>query len=230
MSSEGVHGQIERYYSARIREHGAVARGVDWRDPASQVRRFDEISRLWGQRRDFSLNDLGCGYGALLGYLRERGFQGSYAGVDVSAAMIEAAKESHTVGPSTAFTVGTRPAGPAEFTVASGIFNVREKIAGPAWYRHVVETLEMMHEASTLGFAFNLLSLHSDPEYRRPDLYYADPGAILDECARRFSRHIALAQDYGLYEFTLIVRRAPLPAPLVPEPAGDDDAGYVPGP
>jgi hypothetical protein len=56
------------------------------------------------------------------------------------------------------------------------------------------------------GFGFNLLSLHSDPEYRRGDLYYSDPGKMLDYCARRHSRHVACLQDYGLYEYTLIVR------------------------
>jgi len=40
----------------------------------------------------------------------------------------------------------------------------------------------------------------------RPDLYYADPRLYFDYCKRNFSRHVALLHDYGLWEFTVIVR------------------------
>ena len=38
-------------------------------------------------------------------------------------------------------------------------------------------------------------------------LYYADPGRLFDLCKRRYSRNIALLHDYGLYEFTILVRK-----------------------
>jgi hypothetical protein len=38
-------------------------------------------------------------------------------------------------------------------------------------------------------------------------LYYADPCAIFDLCKRRYSRNVALLHDYGLYEFTIVVRK-----------------------
>lgn len=39
----------------------------------------------------FSINDLGCGYGALLDYLDARGFKTDYTGIDVSPEMVRAA-------------------------------------------------------------------------------------------------------------------------------------------
>jgi hypothetical protein len=41
----------------------------------------------------------------------------------------------------------------------------------------------------------------------RADLFYADPCVYFDLCKRRYSRQVALLHDYGLYEFTLIVRK-----------------------
>jgi hypothetical protein len=38
-------------------------------------------------------------------------------------------------------------------------------------------------------------------------LYYADPCALFDLCKRRYSKHVALLHDYGLYEFTILVRK-----------------------
>ena len=40
----------------------------------------------------------------------------------------------------------------------------------------------------------------------RPDLHYAEPSHLFDHCARLYSRNVAVLQDYGLYEFTVIVR------------------------
>ena len=41
----------------------------------------------------------------------------------------------------------------------------------------------------------------------RPDLHYADPLALFDRCKRRYARDVALLHDYGLWEFTLLVRK-----------------------
>ena len=38
--------QTEAYYTARVREHGATARGVDWNSPESQALRFQQLLRI----------------------------------------------------------------------------------------------------------------------------------------------------------------------------------------
>jgi len=43
----------------------------------------------------------------------------------------------------------------------------------------------------------------------RDYLYYGDPCFYFDLCKRSYSRQVALMHDYGLYEFTLLVRKAP---------------------
>jgi len=43
----------------------------------------------------------------------------------------------------------------------------------------------------------------------RPDLHYADPCVLFDRCKRRHSPRVALLHDYGLWEFTILVRKAP---------------------
>jgi hypothetical protein len=42
----------------------------------------------------------------------------------------------------------------------------------------------------------------------REDLYYADPARLFDHCKTRFARNVTLLHDYGLYEFTMLVRKA----------------------
>ena len=55
--------------------------------------------------------------------------------------------------------------------------------------------------------AFLLLTKYSEKEYMRDNLYYADPLFIFDYCKRNFSKQVALLHDYGLYEFTILVKK-----------------------
>jgi SAM-dependent methyltransferase len=199
--------QVGRYYGEKLREHGASPQGVDWNGGESQRLRFGELLRIRGARREYSLNDIGCGYGALADYVVELGERCDYLGVDISPAMIEKARELHRARTGCRFLAGERADRNAEYTVASGVFNVKLDTPPAAWREHVLRTIDAIDQASTRGFAFNCLTQYSDAERMRPHLYYADPCELFDYCKRRFSRNVALLHDYGLYEFTLLVRK-----------------------
>jgi SAM-dependent methyltransferase len=205
--SDRLLGPIERYYTAKFEEHGPVPHGVDWNSDESQERRFAQLLRVTLPGRTFSLNDYGCGYGALALYLDRIGYDVDYRGFDISARMREAARQ--IVSDGAKIVDGPEGLQTADFTVASGVFNVRLGTADDAWLKYVLETLDQLDALSQRGFAFNALTSYSDPERMRADLYYADPAVLFDLCKRRYSRHVALLPDYGLYEFTILVRREP---------------------
>jgi SAM-dependent methyltransferase len=200
---------VERYYSGKVVEHGATARGADWKDEASQELRFRQLLEVCTDRGPFSINDYGCGYGALVSYLERNGYSFTYRGFDISEPMLAQARatygdRSHIefVGPG-----ATLPT--ADYTVSSGLFNVKLDTDPSRWGDYVLSTLGELDRLSGRGFAFNMLTAYSDREKMRADLHYADPGEVFDHCKRRFSRHVALLHDYGLYEFTILVRRDP---------------------
>ena len=95
----------------------------------------------------------------------------------------------------------------ADYTLASGIFNVRLETPEPLWEEYILATLATIDRLSQRGFAFNMLTCYSDPERMRGDLYYGDPCAFFDHCKRLFSREVALLHNYGLYEFTIRVHK-----------------------
>ncbi|WP_454732091.1 MULTISPECIES: class I SAM-dependent methyltransferase [Cupriavidus] len=198
---------VASYYTEKIKEFGPQPRGVDWNGVDGQVLRFTQLSRLLDVERPFSLADIGCGYGALLDFLTERYRDFQYIGLDIAEAMIEAAGKLHENKPQARFISGTEPPEVIDFAVASGIFNVRLSGSDEDWRSYILQTLERMHQFSTRGFAFNCLTSYSDADRMRSDLYYADPCEFFDLCKRKFSRNVALLHDYGLYEFTIIVRK-----------------------
>lgn len=200
---------VAGYYSARLAQYGQTPRGVDWNGPDSQGLRFEQLGRVIESRDGYSLNDLGCGYGAMLEYLEGVSGKFTYAGYDISEAMVQAARERHAARANATFTVAAHPLTPADYTVASGIFNVRLGHDDAAWRAYLEEVLAGMDRASVRGFAFNCLTSYSDADRMKPELFYADPCAVFDLCKRRFSKQVALLHDYGLYEFTILVRKAP---------------------
>lgn len=188
--------------------HGATARGVDWNSEASQQLRFEQLMRVLDQKTGpFSVNDFGCGYGALAAYLQERGFAFHYRGFDLSATMIEFARERYAHLNNCDFLTPPELLSPAEYTLASGIFNVKLTTDTEEWREYMLDTIDQLNGLSTRGFAFNVLTIHSDLERRRSDLFYEDPCYLFDYCRRRYSPWVALYHDYELYEFTVVVRK-----------------------
>lgn len=90
--------EVATYYAEKLAEHGDTPRGVDWNGEESQTIRFEQLCKVIDPKKmpGFSLNDLGCGYGALLDYLRDKYAACIYLGVDVSHEMIKAARQRHT--------------------------------------------------------------------------------------------------------------------------------------
>ena len=206
MSFSRILDDVAEYYTDRVRTHGATAAGVDWNSTESQSLRFDQLLKVCGPATRFSINDYGCGYGALLKYLDALGLVCDYRGFDISPEMIARARQLHQQSNDCEFFSDESRLRPAAYTVASGIFNVKLRASDDEWQAYMIHTVRRMADLSSKGFAFNVLSSYSDPERRRRDLHYADPSFWFDYCKRNFSRFVALLHDYPLYEFTILVR------------------------
>ena len=201
--------EVASYYSAKLAEHGETPHGVDWNGEEGQVLRFEQLSKVIFPATDFSLNDLGCGYGALFDYLKSHYRDFAYNGYDVSATMIRAAQGRYENDENVRFAIASEPSEMADYGITSGIFNVKFGRSDVEWLKYLEATLDVLDRTSKNGFAFNCLTAYSDKDKMRDDLYYADPCALFDLCKRRYSKNVALLHDYGLYEFTILVRKQP---------------------
>jgi SAM-dependent methyltransferase len=203
---------VARYYSDRLDAHGTTPQGVDWSSESSQQLRFTQLLRLIDGDSP-SIIDYGCGYGALAQRLVAEGREFRYVGFDVSDAMVEAAR-ALVQDSRCRFTASEKDIGRGDFTVASGIFNVRLHTPESDWHDYVLSTCDKIAALSERGFALNMLTRYADPPLMRDELYYADPMRYFAICKARYSRNVALLHDYDLYEFTLIVRLGAAATPL----------------
>lgn len=199
--------EISNYYSEKLAEHGESPQGVDWNGQESQTLRFEQLYKVIDTSTHFSVNDLGCGYGAFYDFLKQQSQLFSYTGVDVSEDMVRAAKQRYSDKDSAHFIFAREPDKIADYGIASGIFNVRLNRTDKEWLSYLETTLDTLDRTSRSGFSFNCLTSYSDAEKMKDYLYYANPSELFDFCKCHYSRNVALLHDYDLYEFTILVKK-----------------------
>jgi SAM-dependent methyltransferase len=204
---DAVRVPVAEYYSAKIARHGAKPRGVDWLCQPAQELRFVQLLRFCDLNCRFSLDDLGCGYGALVTYVERihPGAMVDYLGIDLSSAMIREARCLHPESSTRRFMVGHASPRVADFAVASGIMNVKLHNTDEVWEEFVAATLCDMWRSTRQGFAINFMA-EAPAEMIHPQLYRTHPERWVAYCVFSLGCSVEVLTGYGLREFTLIAR------------------------
>lgn len=206
MPSADIERRVADYYTGKLREHGPTHQGVDWNSWESQRTRFEQFMRVIPTSERVSVLDYGCGYGAFADHLEQVGADVDYVGFDVSSEMVASARQLAQDRPRRSFVAAREDLVPVDVTVASGIFNVRVGTDTERWHEYTLETISELASLSRRALAFNMLTSYSDPERMTDRLFYGDPCFYFDWCKRNVGRQVALLHDYGLWEFTIVVR------------------------
>jgi SAM-dependent methyltransferase len=196
------------YYSEMLKRHGATARGVDWPSAASQYLRFVQLLKLCDFSRPFSINDFGCGYGALLEYFEYRrpAVAIRYHGIDISPPMIEAAELRWKHNTLATFSVDSQCRDVADYSLASGVFNVKLDWPIEEWEAYIKSILTDLCAKSRRGFSVNFMLPLEQPSGEQL-LYRTGPDRWMD-FLKELDCSAEQISDYGLREFTLLARNS----------------------
>jgi len=203
-----VYAAIERYYTSMITKFGPTSRGVDWTCRPTQELRFVQLLKLCSFSSAFSLNDVGCGYGALIAYVARRHADASinYLGIDLSPAMVRSARRLWRGRSDAKFVAANAIPRSADYSIASGIFNVKLDQPLPRWESFIAMTLAGMRATGRRGFAANFMAPLPHGARAQAELYRTPPEPWIRYCERTLGSSVELLADYGLREFTLLVR------------------------
>ena len=209
MTIDETQKKLNEYFTEKLETFGATARGVDYNGEQARQIRFAELVKIIDPSRPFSIIDYGCGYGAMFEYLHAQDWDFDYYGVDLIEKMVNAGREKYRNFSKAQFTTDESELPRSDYLVAAGIFNIKLESPYNEWQNFVCDTLPRMNALCSKGFSFNMLTKYSDADRmaERPDLFYGDPLFFFDFCKRNFSRNVALLHDYGLYDFTILVRK-----------------------
>jgi SAM-dependent methyltransferase len=202
-----IYASVESYYSEKIIAFGPVPAGADWDSIITQEVRFQQLLKICNFSAPFALNDVGCGYGALFSYLTRYHSETDvdYLGFDVSPAMISQADSLQRDLSRAGFRVANISPRVADYSVASGLFNVKLDHSRDKWERYIGKTLVDMHASSRRGFAINFMTpdaVNENPE----GLYCTTSDPWIRFCEDRLGSTAQVIAGYGLREFTLLVR------------------------
>ena len=192
-------------FDHRLAEWGASARGVYWRNEDGQKLRFEVLARVFeGDAGPFTVNDLGCGYGAFFDFLEPRlgPRLARFAGIDISPAMVAEAK-ARIADRRAVFVRGLAAGEDADYSFASGTFNMCLEAKPAEWIDYVETSLAHLYGRSRKALAFNMLA-GSDKVHE--GLYYANPERFIAFCQGLGAR-VQFATDYPLDEWTIFARR-----------------------
>ena len=152
---------LSRAYQRALSRHGATPQGVFWNSSKSQAARFAALLSAVADhagRQNPSIADIGCGYGPMLDYMRDRPQYRSwhYAGIDITRAMIAEARRRHPQD-AARFAVGKLPPSRVDYAVFSGTFNLCLIDDMSHWQRYILDALSACWPRCSYGMALNLL-------------------------------------------------------------------------
>lgn len=213
-----IYSDVEAYYGARVAKYGATPLGVDWSCQATQSLRFVQLLKICDFSTRFSLNDVGCGYGALCAFLAMRypDFGIDYLGVDLSKAMVSRARRRFAMA-DRRFVVGQASPRLADYSVASGVMNVNVGYPRAVWEDFVAAMLRDMRRTSRRGFSVNFMSdvvtaSEAPDNSRATRIYRTSPERWIPYCENALGCSVETLDNYGMREFTLLLRCQENPA------------------
>jgi SAM-dependent methyltransferase len=194
--------QLESRYLERLSRDGAVAAAL-----GEPKRRQNYYFHFLLDAPQFaacdSILDVGCGYGDLATFLRGRGWEGRYVGIDVVPALIEAGRAKHPGTDLRVLDIESEPLD-EKFDWVTCIGALSGNTTEVDHLAHLGSMLRAMWSKCRRGISFNLLSPYVD--FKSPVHAHPPIGAIID-LVHDLSRRFVLRNDYMPFEYALHILR-----------------------
>ena len=210
--NRAVTAELVGHYEGCFLEHGRTPKGVDWPNAEDLANRFEVmlgVMRPTAGRASFL--DLGCGPGLLVDYLERTDRLGKieYAGIDLSAPMLESARAAWPDLPFERRDILAEPLAERSFdyVILNGVLTERVSVPREEMIAFAADLLEAAFAAARVGIAFNVMSKLVD--WEREDLFHWGFDEMAATLGPRLSRHMTIRADYGLREYTTYVYRGP---------------------
>jgi SAM-dependent methyltransferase len=204
--------ELVRHYDACLERYGPTPRGADWPNGADLAVRFQVMSGILDAAGDQPLLlDLGCGAGLLIDYLAatRRLDAVRYRGIDLSRAMVEAARQRW---PDRDFECRDIVAAPlpeqsVDIVIMNGVLTERVGLSVQEMTALAQALVTAAFRSARVGIAFNVMNAHV--VWQREDLFHWPFDAVAAFVRRELTAHYGFRADYGLYEYTCFAWRQP---------------------
>ena len=133
-------------------------------------------------KHQLRISDIGCGYGSLLAYLREKKINFNYSGYDINKNLI---KHCIKIYPKILFKVSYFPTEFTDITIASGTYNYTATDNVKIWEEYIIFNLKKCMAQSQFGLIFNLQFTKKE-SFIKNNIYYANIDYMYDKLKKVF--------------------------------------------
>jgi ubiquinone/menaquinone biosynthesis C-methylase UbiE len=190
------------FYNFHLQKFGDRPEALRW-TPQGQLRRYRTLADIATDLHGSTVLDYGCGTGDFYRFLRRRGIEVTYTGLDINRNFIDLAKRKY---PECTFRVmdisEDALEGYYDYIFICGVFN----LLVPGVKDDLEHALVSLFRHCNKGLALSALSSHTP--VKDPELNYTSPEDMVEFCLKNLSPYLALRHDRIQYDFTLYVYTA----------------------
>lgn len=187
---------IERYKS-RYQEYGYDIRTLGWNKGKQDIR-FGQLTKNIISN-NCSVLDIGCGFGDLYAFMKKRGWNGDYLGVDIVDELLNEAKTRHkNINVLNMDILEEQNIPSFDYVISSGIFN--SKLENNDNKNYILSMLKRMFSLAKKEVAADFMSTYVD--YESEIGWHTDPAWLLNETLK-ISRRVDICHSYLPYEFSV---------------------------
>lgn len=191
-------------YEGRYSADGHEITTLGWKNREEQRLRFDVLSSI-ASLHDSTVCDVGCGFGDLADYFREKELRVAYTGLDIAPSFIAHAKAAHPYDAFHRLDLHEDDyRDEHDYFLSSGALSFKRHDN----MKHAARMIEKMFSLCRKGVAVNFLSTYVN--HQHPRNFHYSPEEMF-RLARGMTRWVKIRHDYPLWEFTLYLYKEAQP-------------------
>ena len=201
--------QISNIYNKRFDNFNNTPKGVFWNSKLSQDLRLNIIldKILQNAKSDeFSIADIGCGYGRLYEIIRERKLDGKvqYHGFDINQNIISFCKNNIDFE-NIKFSISAFPLSETDYVVMSGTYNLTPTNNVPLWEDYIIKNLKSNWKLVQKAMIFNCLIKEKRKIEKK--IYYTELSWIQKICEKNFCDPEVIKHNLLKDDITIILKK-----------------------
>ena len=201
--------QISNIYNKRFDNFNNTPKGVFWNSKLSQDLRLNIILDKILQNsksNEFSIADIGCGYGRLYEIIRERKLDGKvqYHGFDINQKIISFCKNNIDFE-NIKFSISAFPLNKTDYVVMSGTYNLTPTNNISLWEDYIIKNLTSNWKLVQKAMIFNCLIKEKRKIEKK--LYYTELSWIQKICERNFCDPEVIKHNLLEDDITIVLKK-----------------------
>ena len=202
--------QISNIYNKRFDNYNNTPRGVFWNSKLSQDLRLNIILDKILQNtknNEFSIADIGCGYGRLYEIIKERNLDDKvkYHGFDINQKIINFCKNNKDFV-NVKFGISALPFDDTDYVVMSGTYNLTPTNNIPLWEDYIIKNLTSNWKLVKKAMIFNCL-IKEKKEINK-SLYYTELSWIKRICENKFGKIQIFKNQLLKDDITVVIKKS----------------------